>query len=99
MKLGSVDLNNTDEGLIVLLGTVDRMPADALARAVYPKTKQLEKKAATYTRALKRLQRFGYVREIGKGWTLTAKGWQTCRKLETAIEKARPPKPALSLAP
>lgn len=76
MKLGRVTMTNTDKLLIEMLGSADWVRAEALARHVYPKSKQIEKKAATYTRRLRRLQRFGMVREIQGAWALTRKGSQ-----------------------
>lgn len=70
MKLGNTRLTNTDNGILSLLDLVSGVTAESIARAVYPESKQIEKKAATYTKRLRRLQRFGYAREINGAWIL-----------------------------
>jgi hypothetical protein len=74
LKLGRTALTNTDKHLLRLLEQVGWVTASALVRATYAKSKQIDKKAETYTKRLRRLQRFGHVREIRGAWALTRKG-------------------------
>ena len=72
MKLGRVTLTNTDKELLAMLSKARGcLPVAALVRMQYANTKQPEKKAATYTKRLRRLQRFGKVREVQGGWMVT----------------------------
>lgn len=71
MKLGRTTLNNTDRALLDVLATSRGcFPVPALVRMFYPQTKQLDKKVKTFTKYLRRLQRFGRAREVQGGWTI-----------------------------
>jgi hypothetical protein len=71
VKLGKTFINNTDRHLLDMLGVADLITAETIARLTYPQSKQIEKKTATYTKRLRRLQRFGYVKEVQGAWLRT----------------------------
>lgn len=73
MKLGRTALSNTDKFLLALVRQYPMVPVPAMVWARYPGSTQIEKKTVTFRRALRRLQRLGYVQQCGPsgGWIAT----------------------------
>lgn len=69
-KLGKTTLTNTDKHLLELLRIASGVRVESLVKYTYPESRQPEKKAATYTKRLRRLQRFGMVRDVNGVWML-----------------------------
>lgn len=70
LKLGKTSLTNTDKAILGLLRLGGTADVNWMVRRVYSHTRQPEKKAETFTRRLRRLQRFGMVRDVGGLWML-----------------------------
>lgn len=69
MKVGRTRLTNTDAEILRLLRSLDGgLTTAVVVRHFYKTTKQPEKKVSTFSRKLRRLQRFGLVRETGGLW-------------------------------
>lgn len=70
MKLGRTALTNTDKVLLHLLRVRGAMTVRQMVAVRYPQSRQVDKKAATFSKTLRSLQRRGLVRECRGVWLI-----------------------------